>query len=70
MHKFGDAQTRPIGHAERGLAFEPGRRTQQARHLRGAQDHRQLARLAHKLGVVTMSLRPTVTLTRCGSWHV
>ena len=55
---LGDAQARAIGHAQRRLVLEPGRRLQQARHLLRAQDHRQLARLAHKRVWFTMSASP------------
>ena len=44
-HDLGDAQSRAIGGAERGLVLRPWRRLQKARHLFRAQDHRDLARL-------------------------
>ena len=42
---FGGAQTRPIGHAQRRLVFEPRYRIEQPRHLLRAEHHRQLAGL-------------------------
>ena len=45
---LGYAQARTIGGAERGLVLDAGGGLQKARHLLGAQHHRQLARLVHK----------------------
>ena len=62
---LGSAQARAIGDAQRRLVLEPGRRLQQARHLLGAQHHRQLARLVDERAVCSMmSGRSSVTLKK------
>jgi hypothetical protein len=48
---LGGAQAGAIGHAQRRLVLEPGCGFEQARHLLGAENHRQLARLANEMGV-------------------
>jgi hypothetical protein len=49
---LGGAQSRPIGHAQRRLVFEPWRGIEQPRDLFRAEHHRQLPRLANEMGVL------------------
>src|SRR6202035_3497385 len=49
---LGHAQSGPIGDTQCRLVFEPRRRIEKTRDFLRAQDHRQLARLMNKLGVI------------------
>src|SRR5882672_12025798 len=49
---LGHTQSGPIGHTQCRLVFEPRRRIEKTCDFLRAQDHRQLARLVDKLGVV------------------
>src|SRR5450755_3844605 len=49
---LGHTQSSPIGHTQCRLVFEPRRRIEKTRDFLRAQDHRQLAWLVDKLGVV------------------
>src|SRR5262245_55797427 len=46
------SQARPIGHAQRRLVLEPGRRIEQPRYLLWTEHHRQLARLTDERRVL------------------
>jgi hypothetical protein len=49
---LGGAQSRTVGHSQRGLVLQPRRGIEQPRHFLDAEHHRQLARLVNEMGAL------------------